>query len=68
MDRTANIGILVGKRSFTTEQLAENIKTVIENIGQARPDAMKGRYILSLTVSSTMSPGVKLDSSVYSKY
>ncbi len=68
MDRTANIGILVGKRSFTTEQLAENIKTVIDNIGQARPDTMKGRYIRTMTVSSTMSPGIKLDSALFAKY
>ena len=68
MDRTANIGLLVGKRSFTTEQLAENIKVVIENIGQARPEALKGRYIKKMTVSSTMSPGIKLDGSLYSNY
>ncbi len=68
MDRTANIGTLVGKRSFTTEQLAANIKAVIESIGQARPETMKGRYILSATISSTMSPGIKLDNSLYSNY
>ncbi len=68
MDRTANIGLLVGKRSFTTEQLAENIKAVIENIGQARPEDIKGRYIKKITVSSTMSPGIKLDGALYSNY
>ncbi len=68
MDRTANIGLLVGKRSFTTEQLAKNIKAVIENIGQARPEDIKGRYIKKITVSSTMSPGIKLDGALYSNY
>ncbi len=68
MDRTANIGLLVGKRSFTTEQLTENIKAVIENIGQGRPDTMKGRYIKNMTVSSTMSPGIKLDGALYSDF
>ncbi len=68
MDRSANIGLLVGKRSFTTEQLAENIKAVVENIGQARPDDIKGRYIKKMTVSSTMSPGIKLEGSLYSNY
>ena len=63
MDRMANIGLLVGKRSFTTEQLAENIKAVVENIGQARPADIKGRYIKKMTVSSTMSPGIKLEGS-----
>ncbi len=66
MDKTANIGVVVGKRSFTVEQLIENIKSVIENIDQARPDTLKGKYIRSMSLSSTMSPGLRLDASLYS--
>lgn len=68
MDKTANIGVVVGKRSFTPEQLLENIQTVIDSIGRARPENVKGAYISSMTLSATMSPGVKLDSALYSKF
>ena len=68
MDKTANIGVVVGKRSFKTEELVENISTVVESIGKVRPDSLKGRYILSMSISATMSPGVKLDSGVYAQY
>jgi large subunit ribosomal protein L1 len=68
MDKTANVGVVVGRRSFIPEHLIENISAVLESIGRARPQALKGRYILSMTISGTMSPSVKLDSSVYSRY
>ncbi|MDP0499116.1 MAG: 50S ribosomal protein L1 [Verrucomicrobiota bacterium JB022] len=69
MDKTANIGVIVGKRSFTGEQLEENIKTVIDAIGKLRPDGLKGqRYIKSMTISGTMTPGVKLDQSLFASY
>lgn len=68
MDKTANIGVVVGKRSFTVEQLIENIKDVIENIGRARPDSFKGKFIQKMSLSSTMSPGLQLDASEYSNF
>jgi len=68
VDKSANIGVLVGKKSFAVDSLIENIETVIKSIGNARPAGVKGKYILSLTISSTMSPGVRLDDSVYSRY
>lgn len=62
MDKTANLAVVVGKRSFTKQQLVENAATVIESLQRAKPDAFKGvGFIRSLTVSSTMSPGVKID-------
>ena len=64
MDRTANLGVVVGKRSFAQEKLVENINTAIETIDRARPSSMKGRFILNMTLSSTMSPGIKLDGSI----
>lgn len=62
MDKTANIAVVVGKRSFTKEALEENAKTAISSIAKARPEAFKGgAFIKSITLSSTMSPGVKVD-------
>ena len=62
MDKTANLHVVCGKKSFPKEHLVENLKTVIDTIGQAKPDAFRGRYIKNMSVSSTMSPGVRLSS------
>jgi large subunit ribosomal protein L1 len=51
--------------SFKAEQLAENVHAFMETIARAKPAAAKGTYIKSATVSSTMGPGVKLDTAVY---
>ena len=68
MDKTANIGVVVGKRSFEPPKLEENIRVVIESIGRAKPESAKGRYILSMSISGTMTPAVRLDSGVYSGF
>jgi large subunit ribosomal protein L1 len=68
LDKTANIGVAVGKRSFTPEQLLENISSVLNAVGKARPAGVKGRYIMSVTLSSTMSPGVRVENSEYTKF
>ena len=68
MDRSANVGIGVGKRSFTKEMLIDNVNTVIESIGRARPVDFKGGYITALSICSTMSPGIKLDAALYINY
>jgi large subunit ribosomal protein L1 len=68
VDKTANIGVGVGKRSFTTQQIAENVAAVLEAIGKAKPAAFKGHYIKSVTLSSSMSPGVKIASTEFSKF
>jgi large subunit ribosomal protein L1 len=60
-DKVGNIHIRVGKASFSKEQLAKNIRAVIEELQRAKPAAAKGRYFLSVTVSSTMGPGVRID-------
>ena len=66
MDKTANLGVVVGKRSFSVGDLEENIKSVLDALGKARPETMKGHnYIKSAAVSGTMSPGVRLESTVY---
>ena len=68
MDKAANIGVPLGKRSFTSEQILENASAVINAIGKAKPASFKGRYILSVTLSSSMSPGVTLASSEFTKF
>jgi len=60
-DKVGNVHIRVGKSSFTREQLVANIHAVMEEIQRAKPASSKGRYLLSVTVSSTMSPGVHID-------
>jgi large subunit ribosomal protein L1 len=60
-DKVGNIHIRVGKVSFTREQLVANIRAVIDELQRAKPPAAKGRYFLSVTVSSTMGPGVHID-------
>jgi len=61
VDRTANMHIAIGKASFPTASLMENMATVMEAIVKARPAAAKGSYIRKVTVSSTMGPGVRVD-------
>jgi large subunit ribosomal protein L1 len=68
VDKTANIGVGIGKRSFTPAQIAENAAAVLEAIGKAKPAAFKGHYIKSVTISSSMSPGVKIASTEFSKF
>lgn len=68
VDKTANIGVGIGKRSFTPAQILENATAVLDAIGKAKPAAFKGQYIKSVTISSSMSPGVRIASTEFSKY
>lgn len=61
VDKEGNINLLIGKKSFTDEQLVENFYAIKETIVRARPAAVKGTYIKNLTVSTTMGPGVKVE-------
>ena len=60
-DRTANVHMIIGKKSFDEQQLLENYLVVVDEILRAKPSSAKGRYIKSLVISSTMSPGVRID-------
>ena len=60
-DKVGNVHIRVGKASFTREQLVTNIHAVMEELQRAKPASAKGRYLLSVTVASTMGPGVHID-------
>ena len=61
LDKTNIIHVPVGKASFTEEQLADNFQTLMDAIIKAKPSTLKGAYIKSATVTSTMGPGVKLN-------
>ena len=60
-DRTAIVHLVIGKASFPDRQLLENYAAVIEELIRAKPSVAKGRYIRSITMTSTMGPGVKVD-------
>lgn len=63
VDKQANMHVAVGKISFEPEALLENLTAVIDTILRARPSAAKGQYVRSATISTTMSPGIRLDRS-----
>lgn len=63
VDKAAIINVPIGKVSFGVDKLAENFKTIADAIIKAKPAAAKGRYLKSVTVSSTMGPGVKVNGS-----
>jgi large subunit ribosomal protein L1 len=60
-DRTAIVHLVIGKTSFDEQRLLENYAAVIEELIRAKPSAAKGRYLHSITMTSTMGPGVKID-------
>ena len=61
LDKTNIIHVPLGKASFTEEQLADNFQTLIDAINKAKPAAVKGQYLKSVTLTSTMGPGVKVN-------
>jgi large subunit ribosomal protein L1 len=61
LDKTGIIHTIVGKASFDEKQLVENVATLLDAIVRAKPSASKGTYVRSVTLTSTMGPGVKLD-------
>ena len=61
LDKTNTIHVPVGKASFTEEQLADNFQTLIDAIMKAKPSTVKGAYLKSVALTSTMGPGVKLN-------
>ena len=62
-DRTGIVHVALGKKSFDERALVENYQTVLDEILRAKPASTKGRYIKSVTLSSTMGPGIKIDPS-----
>ena len=66
-DSYGNVHVLVGKVSFTEEKLLENIKAFVSLIMKSKPSVVKGEYIKNISVSSTMGPGIKIDSKSFDK-
>jgi large subunit ribosomal protein L1 len=62
-DRTGIVHLALGKKSFEEQALVENYQAVLEEIIRAKPAAAKGRYLRSITMASTMGPGIKVDTS-----
>ncbi|MEO8090837.1 MAG: 50S ribosomal protein L1 [Gemmatimonadales bacterium] len=65
VDKTGNVHAPVGKVSFSAPQLSDNVQAFMDTIARAKPAAAKGTYIRSATISSTMGPGVRLETAVY---
>ena len=63
MDKTGALAVVVGKRSFSLEQLAGNAEAAIAAVASSRPDGLKGKFVKSVYISSTMSPSVKINAS-----
>jgi large subunit ribosomal protein L1 len=61
IDKTANLHVPVGKVSFDADKLADNIKALVDAVSKAKPSSAKGAFILSCTLTATMSPGLSLD-------
>lgn len=61
VDKAGNVHAPIGKVSFETRELAENLETLIETLIKAKPPAAKGRYIRNVSVSSSMGPGIRVD-------
>src|SRR3954467_163660 len=64
VDKHSNLHLIIGKASFTEQQLVENYAAVLDEVLRAKPSAAKGKYLRKVTVSTTMGPGVQLDPNV----
>ena len=65
LDKANIIHVPIGKVSFTDEKLMENFNALMEAIVKARPSAVKGQYLRSITLSSTMGPGLKVNTTKF---
>lgn len=65
VDRTGNVHAPIGRVSFAPDQLSDNLRAFMDNIVRAKPSGAKGIYVRSVTVSSTMGPGVPVDANLY---
>jgi len=61
VDRQGNVHLVIGKRAFDDQRLLENYLSVVDEILRAKPSTAKGRYLKTVTVSSTMGPGIRID-------
>jgi large subunit ribosomal protein L1 len=61
VDKHANLHFIVGRKSFSVQQLAENYAAAMDDVVRLKPASSKGRYLRKVVVSSTMGPGIQLD-------
>ena len=61
VDRNSNLHFIIGKASFTAEQLEENFQAALEEVNRLKPSSAKGRYISKATVATTFGPGIPVD-------
>jgi large subunit ribosomal protein L1 len=61
VDKAGIVHVSVGKSSFEAEAIAENLATLVDAINRARPSGVKGQYLKTLTIASTMGPGIRVD-------
>ena len=66
-DKANNLHFIVGKASFSTEQLTENYQAAIDEVMRLKPSSSKGRYLQKITISTTTGPGIPVDTSAVSK-
>ena len=60
VDKDGNVNVMIGKASFTEEALAQNFKALFDQLAKIKPNTIKGVYMKSVTVSTTMGPGIKV--------
>ncbi len=65
VDKTGNVHVPIGRVSFEPDQLYDNLGAIMDSIVRAKPAAAKGTYVKSVTISSTMGPGVRIDPNLY---
>jgi large subunit ribosomal protein L1 len=65
VDKQANLHFIVGKASFTTEKLAENLNTALEEVMRLKPSSSKGKYVLKAAIATTFGPGIPLDTNSF---
>ena len=66
-DSFGNVAVIIGKVSFTEEQLIENMNAFVSLILRSKPAAVKGEYVKNISIASTMGPGIKIDSKNFDK-
>jgi large subunit ribosomal protein L1 len=64
VDKHSNLHLIIGKASFTADQLADNYGAVLDEVLRAKPSAAKGKYLKKVTVSTTMGPGIQIDPNI----
>jgi large subunit ribosomal protein L1 len=64
VDKHSNLHLIIGKASFTAEQLVDNYAAVLDEVLRAKPSAAKGRYLRKVSVTTTMGPGVPVDPNI----